>query len=169
MKLKPNKAGLSRQTAQTTIMPLRYKEGFTLLEVLLAMVILTVGILALFGMQIGAIRGNSLANDITDASTRALDEVEQILAMSPDDVATRSNNAAINTVYAGVGAGGANITADSVEISGNYTIYVDGTPVLYPEIGGEQVGMRFEVCVVWPEGGVIKQVSLLINRTMRRA
>lgn len=146
-----------------------HSEGFTLLEVLVAMVILTIGILALFGMQISAIRGNSIANDITDASTRALDNVEQILAMGTDAVAVASLNSATNTVYAGVGAGGMNITADSVTVNGNYTIYLDGTPILYPEVVGDQVGMRFQVYVVWPEGSTTKQLSLLINRTMRRA
>jgi len=42
--------------------------GFTLIEVMIAMVVLSVGLLAIAGMQISAIKGNSQASKITMAT-----------------------------------------------------------------------------------------------------
>lgn len=65
-------------------------KGFTLIEVLIAMVILTIGILTLYSMQIGAIKGNSTANSITTVASIARDQMEQILAEDFDNVVTTS-------------------------------------------------------------------------------
>jgi len=62
----------------------RSAEGFSLIEALIAMFILTVGILSLYSMQINSVRGNSRANLITESSTWASDQVEYLLALDYD-------------------------------------------------------------------------------------
>lgn len=57
------------------------EEGFTLIEVIVALAILTIGILSVNAMQTASIRGNMTASDITIASTWAADMVEQIFGM----------------------------------------------------------------------------------------
>lgn len=42
--------------------------GFTIIEVMIAMIVLSVGVLAIAGMQISAIKGNSQASKITMAT-----------------------------------------------------------------------------------------------------
>lgn len=53
-------------------------EGFTLLEVLIAIVVLSVALLALAGLQIISIRGNSFGNHMTEAITLAKDSMEEM-------------------------------------------------------------------------------------------
>ena len=60
--------------------------GFTLIEVLVAMVILSIGIIALTSMQTAGIKGNSTANILTTGGTWAADSVERIFAMDYDDL-----------------------------------------------------------------------------------
>lgn len=56
------------------------QHGFTLIEVMIAMVILTIGILALFSMQITSLRSNAKANSMTTASSWATDRIEGLLS-----------------------------------------------------------------------------------------
>jgi type IV pilus assembly protein PilV len=51
--------------------PLLTQKGFTLIEALVAMVVLTIGILSLYTMQVSAINGNATANHLTVATTVA--------------------------------------------------------------------------------------------------
>jgi len=56
-------------------------EGFTLVEVMIAISIFTIGILAIASMQISAINGNDSANNLTGATTWAQDRIEELLAL----------------------------------------------------------------------------------------
>jgi type IV pilus assembly protein PilV len=60
------------------------KKGFTLLEVLIGLVILSIGLLAIAGMQVTSVRGNYFSNNLTQASYVAQDRLE-ILDNSPID------------------------------------------------------------------------------------
>ncbi len=60
------------------------ENGFTLIEALVAMVILTIGIMSLYTMQITSIQGNSTASQITTAATAGANQVENIFAMDYD-------------------------------------------------------------------------------------
>lgn len=62
-----------------------HQGGFTLIEVLVAIVILSIGIMALSTMQTVAIQGNATANRITDSSNWAADRAEQIFTMDYGD------------------------------------------------------------------------------------
>ena len=57
---------------------LNNEKGFTLIEALVAMAILTIGILALITMQTTAFKGNSKARGITTASNWAQDRIETL-------------------------------------------------------------------------------------------
>jgi type IV pilus assembly protein PilV len=57
------------------------QEGFTLLEVIIAISILTAGLLAVGTMQVSAIYGNSKANRVTEATSIAEDKLEQLLTL----------------------------------------------------------------------------------------
>jgi prepilin-type N-terminal cleavage/methylation domain-containing protein len=51
-------------------------KGFTLMEVLIAIVVLSVALLALAGLQINSIQRNSFGNHMTEAITLAKDKLE---------------------------------------------------------------------------------------------
>lgn len=60
------------------------KDGFTLIEVLVALVIFTIGILAANVMQITSIKGNSQANSITESTYWGADRIERLLSLDYD-------------------------------------------------------------------------------------
>jgi len=55
------------------------EKGFSLLEVIIAMAILSVGLLAVGYMQITAIDSNSTANRITEGTSLAQDKLEELI------------------------------------------------------------------------------------------
>ncbi len=59
--------------------------GFSLVELMIAMTIFAVGLLAVVSMQLTAIRGNSSANSLTTATAIAEGIIEEILAWSGDN------------------------------------------------------------------------------------
>lgn len=60
--------------------------GFTLLEVMIAGVILAIGILTYAGLQISATKGNATSISITSKSNWAADQVEKLLSLSYNDL-----------------------------------------------------------------------------------
>ncbi len=61
------------------------QKGFTILEVLVAISILTVGLLAVASMQVSAIRGNHLSANVTCALALAEDKMEYLLGRDYND------------------------------------------------------------------------------------
>ncbi len=59
--------------------PLKNTQGFTLIEALIAMVVLTTGLLALYTMQMSSTKGNMTANKLTLASSVAGNGFERLL------------------------------------------------------------------------------------------
>ncbi len=63
------------------IKTLKTNNGFTLIEALVAMVILSLGIFSLYSMQTTSIKGNSKASLITTATVWNADQVERVIGM----------------------------------------------------------------------------------------
>ena len=61
------------------------ENGFTIVEVLIAISILTIGILAVSSMQVYAIRSNAFASHQTQGTTMALDRLEKLMSLPYDD------------------------------------------------------------------------------------
>ena len=66
------------------------QEGWTLIEVLVAIVILCVGLLAVGTMQISAIRGNFMGGNTSIALTLASEKMEDLLNRNYTDAALAS-------------------------------------------------------------------------------
>jgi len=60
----------------------RRTEGFTLLEILIAIFILSFGILAVASMQVSSIRGNGMAGRLTEGTQLACDRMEELMSRS---------------------------------------------------------------------------------------
>lgn len=63
-------------------------QGSSLMEVMIAMAIFVIGFLAVSSMQLMAIRGNAGAREATEAATRATSQLETLIALPYDRIAT---------------------------------------------------------------------------------
>ena len=61
------------------------EQGFTLVEVIIAMVIFSFGTLAIVNMQISSMQGNSTARRITAQSVVAQNKLEQLFVLAYDN------------------------------------------------------------------------------------
>lgn len=69
--------------------PIMKKQGgFTLVEVLIALAVFSVGVLAIAALQVTAIRGNSLSSHLTEATTLAGDRIETLMNLEYSAAAT---------------------------------------------------------------------------------
>ena len=68
------------------ITTIKQENGFSLLEVLIALVILAIGLLAVAQMQITAIKGNAFGSGMTSASSLAANTLERLMALPYNDV-----------------------------------------------------------------------------------
>ena len=60
---------------------LKKEDGYTLIEVLIALTIFAIGLLAVACMQTSAIRMNSTAGKLTTIGTCAMDKIEELSAL----------------------------------------------------------------------------------------
>ena len=67
------------------IKSLNKENGFTLLEILVAISLLAIGLLAVASMQVMAIRGNSFSGGTMEATTLAMDRIEWLMTLDYDD------------------------------------------------------------------------------------
>lgn len=119
--------------------------GFTLLEVIIAISILTFGLLAVANMQTTAIKGNYNASNITEATTFAQDTLEDLMAL-------RYTNAALDDVNPGVGTPTSYAIAAPTGFTGlSYTVD-DDNPVSNAKL--------ITVTITWQDKGVQRRTVL---------
>ncbi len=93
--------------------------GFTLLEVIVAISILTFGILAVASMQSAAIRGNQLGYRVTEGSTLAQDRLEFLLTKPYNDALLAIGNNKADPDPGGTGLpNGYQLTYDVADVAG---------------------------------------------------
>ncbi len=130
------------------------EKGFTLLEVIVAISILTIGLLAVASMQVSAIKGNTLAFGVTGATSWASDQIEKLIVLPYDHEDLQDTN--------GDGASGLENASEATDDNpnpppthGKYKVYwnvavddtADGTKTL-------------NVIVIWADHGIQKSVSI---------
>ena len=69
-------------------------QGFTLIEVVIALGILAIGIMAMFAMQTIGIKGNATSNEITKEASWGSDYLERINTVKYSDYQTESTKIA---------------------------------------------------------------------------
>jgi type IV pilus assembly protein PilV len=57
------------------------QQGFTLLEIMIAISILSIGLLAVASLQMSSLRGNAFASNVTEGTTLAADRLEKLLVL----------------------------------------------------------------------------------------
>lgn len=112
---------------ETRIHDPRIRErGFTLLEVIMAICVLTVGILAVASMQGSSSRNNILADSRTEAVTWAEDQMESLLSLAWDNPLLSDTDGDGATGLADQGFDNDTSTkgdADHQVVQGKYSIY----------------------------------------------
>lgn len=100
------------------------QKGFTLIEVIMAIALLTVGILAAGSMQISALGGNSQAKQLSHAVVWGEDRLEALMGKPYDDPDLQEKKAAANVIagldYTDIGANAADY---SQVVDPNFTVF----------------------------------------------
>jgi len=97
-----------------------HENGFTLIEVMVAIVIFTIGILGCYKLQLHTSYSNILANSVSNSATWATYTVEQLLAKDYDD-------SSLNDTVAGAYAGTGGLNATGANADGALYIRPDGS------------------------------------------
>lgn len=152
---------------------LNNNKGFTIIEVMIAIVVLAIGLLGAGAMQLAAVKGNANSSNLTEATNLASDQIENILSWGTTD-ARLADNENVNFSRVGilgvVGPGNntmgvVNDVADNSTTFEDYTIYWDGTPHLDP-LTFQPVGIDMQVYVVWTEGARLRTVSMYFSKIL---
>ena len=126
------------------------EKGFSIIEVMIAISILSIGILALASMQVAAMRGNSFAGSVTEGSTWALDQIEKLMNLPWDDASLQDADLDGAAGLANIGA-----DADFRLTRGRYDIHWN--------VANNVVTANtrtVNVIVTWSDHGVQKSVSI---------
>lgn len=86
------------------------QDGFSLLELLIALFLLTIGIFSVVSMQVTAIKSNSIANVLSSATALAQEAMDDIMAWSISDSRLNSDNSNITYDLNPTDTGSNNIT-----------------------------------------------------------
>lgn len=121
------------------------EDGFTLLEVIMAISILTVGLLAVASMQVSAMRGNAFSMSVTESTDRVQDVVEKLLALNINSTLLNEDD-----------HDESELDLDASDYQVKWTVQ-DNTPL--PNV------KKITVTVEWQDRGVNKQHTFELLRT----
>ena len=77
----------NKTSKQDSVDAKKGNHGFTLLEVLIGIIILSVGLLGMAALTVGIINGNTFSKNSSTATTLAQDKMEELRAQNYSDVA----------------------------------------------------------------------------------
>ena len=130
------------------------EKGFTLIEILIAITVFAIGILAVAKMQITAVKGNSFANNLSKATTLAQNRMEKLIGLPYSD--------SLNNDRDGDGNGGlddTNVAADHNDpnnpVDGRYNIFWNiaaNDPIINTK--------KIRVIIIWTDKGLQKEVKI---------
>ena len=124
---------------------LYYEKGFTLLEVLVAITILSIGLLGVASLTTGIIKGNLYSKNVTSATVVAQQKIEEIQRVGYDSANSLAGTATLSM-------GGYNFT----RVTTIGPTIIDGTP---------QPNMKTaRVTVAWNPGGYSISLDTIISQ-----
>lgn len=141
---------------------LQNTDGFTLLEVIIALAIFTISIIALYTIQTGTINQNSRASRITTADSWASEKIEDLISVDYDDIKDTDDDGKAGLSHS------TTATADGSEVSldGVYTLVWNVADTHLDSDGNEVEGYplpntkTIRVIVTNRKGGVGSLVDL---------
>jgi len=131
------------------------EKGFTLLEVIVAISILTIGLLAVASMQVSAIKGNTLAFGITEATSWASDQIEKLIVLPYDHADLQDTD--------GDGASGLEDASEATDDNPNTPPPTHGKYKVYWNVAVDDTAdgtKTVNVIVTWTDHGIQKRVSI---------
>jgi len=143
--------------------PLLTKEtGFTLIETMIAIFILTVGIFSLYSMQTTSIRYNASSNAVTTSSTWAADRIEQLLALDYDDPLLADDDNIANTTPTGTGndQAGLNHTSGATDTPDGRWVSPDQRYTLYWNVANQMTPNPKA-----PNASTVKAIRVIVQHT----
>jgi len=118
------------------------QRGFTLIEIMVAITLLSIGLLGMAGLTVGIMRGNALSSQVTTSTALAQDKMEDIKRVG----------------YSGVAEGRS--TEDYNDISG-YPLYQRVTEV---DVESPDPGMKtVTITVLWDSGASSIAVETILT------
>jgi len=139
------------------------EKGFTLIEVIFAISILTIGILAVAVMQGNSIRGNAFASSVSSGTTWASDRMEKLIAAAYDDYDDPDLDDSDGDGFNGLNDTGFDNDdatqgdADHRETQGNYTVYWNIAADAESILNDTKI---ISLIVIWTDHGVERNVSM---------
>lgn len=132
--------------------------GFTLIESLIALVILTLGILGVNAMQIGAINTNIGANKVTQTTSWATERMEVLLNLPYDDPKLADTN--------GNGTG-EDLNLDGIDDNGgNFGLDDEGANSDFTQVSPDKMfTINWNVAIDKPMAGS-KTITVLVARPL---
>ena len=148
-----------------------YEQGFTLIEIMIAITVFAIGILAVGKMQIAAIQGNSRANHLTEAATIAQSKIEELISLNYNDPLLADGD--LDGTNQDSNDDGIDDGGNDFGLNDNTVGNADGTDQ-YQAVGNLQYNIFWNIApdepttdtkivrviVTWSHGGLTRNVSL---------